>query len=286
MSDNPLTALYQKACDIDWQAFKPGNVSQYAEGHGMTCSDFKISAEVSAPAICNRSLSLGEKIYFAVKATREVVGCNTNLGIILLCAPLLEAYFGIKPQESLRQALTRILETTTVDDANWTFKAIALANPGGLGTDRQQDVNSEATVTLTAAMRIAAGRDRIAQQYINAYKDIFEIATLSYNAGFDRFGDENWAAVCVYADLLSRFSDSHIERKFGHKYSDLIIRKMTRLSKELAKVDHPENLKPMLYELDGEFKVLGINPGTTADLVVATVLAFFLEDLISKTELY
>lgn len=283
MRDEPLKALYQKACDIDWQAFKPGNVSQYAEGHGMTCTDFKISAEVSAEAICKRNYSLGEKIFYAVKATSEAVGCNTNLGIILLCAPLLEAVISIRPHETLHQALTRTLATTTVDDAGWTFKAIALANPGGLGNSEQQDINMQATVTLTEAMQIAAGRDRIALQYASGYKDIFEIARLSYNASFNRFGDENWAAVRVYADLLSRFPDSHIERKFGHKYSDMVIRKMTRLSTELAKADHPEHLKPVLYELDTEFKSLGINPGTTADLVVATVLAFFLEDLISKT---
>jgi triphosphoribosyl-dephospho-CoA synthase len=57
----------------------------------MTVEDFRISAQQSAEPITRAANGLGERIYYAVKATREAVGCNTNLGIILLCAPLLLA---------------------------------------------------------------------------------------------------------------------------------------------------------------------------------------------------
>ncbi len=81
-----LINLYKQACEIDIKAFKPGNVSVYNDGHDMTVDDFLLSAEVSAPNITNPDYSLGEKIYYAVKATRKAVGCNTKLLIILLCA--------------------------------------------------------------------------------------------------------------------------------------------------------------------------------------------------------
>ena len=68
-----LAEAYKQACEIELQAFKPGNVSVYSEGHDMTVEHFRISAEASAPAISNPDYSLGEKIYFAVKATREAV---------------------------------------------------------------------------------------------------------------------------------------------------------------------------------------------------------------------
>ncbi|MFA5982505.1 MAG: triphosphoribosyl-dephospho-CoA synthase [Methylococcaceae bacterium] len=278
-----LGELYQQACEIELLAFKPGNVSIYADGHDMTVADFSKSAQVSAEPLCNPAYSLGEKVFYAVKATRLAVGCNTNLGIILLCAPMIEAVLRHQPSETLRIALQKTLTNTTVADANWVFKAIALAAPGGLGDAEQQDVKNPASVNLQEAMQLASTKDRIAYQYASGYKDIFELAVLSYNASFNRFGYQSWAAVCVYADLLSQFPDSHIVRKHGDKYSEMVANKMALLHQELSNTDDPDQLKPMLYDLDKCFKSYGINPGTTADMTVATVMAVFLEDLISKT---
>ncbi|MDD5580910.1 MAG: triphosphoribosyl-dephospho-CoA synthase [Methylobacter sp.] len=281
MTPKMLSTLYQQACEVELQAFKPGNVSIYAAGHDMTVRDFRISAEVSAAPLCNPDYSLGEKIFYAVKATREAVGCNTNLGIILLCAPLIQAasrgYSGL----TLRRALNQVLGTTTIDDANWVFKAITVASPGGLGGSNEQDVHDRASVTLTEAMKLAGSKDRVALQYITDYKDIFDFAVIRYNHGLIRWGKKNWAAVAVYADLLSQFPDSHIERKYGHQYSEMIADKMALLNEELSKTDNPERLIPWLYCMDQEFKSKGVNPGTTADMTVATVLAVFLEDIIS-----
>jgi len=279
ISPEQLSELYRQACEVDVQAFKPGNVSVYADGHDMTVADFRISAKVSAEPLCNPDYSLGEKIYYAVKATREAVGCNTNLGIILLCAPLIHAIESKSSGETLRQALSKVLKETTIDDADWVFKAITLASPGGLGSSDDQDVNEKATVTLVEAMKIASIKDRIALQYTTDYQDIFNFAVLRYTIHFNRWGDRNWAAVAVYADMLSQFPDSHIERKYGNQYSEMLAGKMAKLSEELLKTDNPEQIKPVLFGLDQELKLYGINPGTTADMIVATVLTAFLEDL-------
>ena len=275
----PIAELYLQACEVDVLAFKPGNVSVYAEGHDMTVADFRISAEVSADPLCNVNYTLGEKIYYAVKATREAVGCNTNLGIILLCAPLIQAVAYKEPGLTLRQALSKVLDETTIADADWVFKAITLASPGGLGSSDQQDVNEVASVTLLEAMKIASAKDRIALQYLTDYEDIFNFSVMRYNAASSRFGDRFWAATSVYADMLSQFPDSHIERKYGNQYSEMVASKMAQLSEELSKTDNPEQIKPLLFCLDQELKSYGINPGTTADMIVATVLATFLEDL-------
>ena len=81
-----LQRAYLEACEAELQAFKPGNVSVHAEGHGMTVNDFRLSARASAPHLSDPTLGLGEKIYHAVAATKAAVGCNTNLGIVLLAA--------------------------------------------------------------------------------------------------------------------------------------------------------------------------------------------------------
>ncbi len=275
-----LSELYQQACEVDILAFKPGNVSVYAEGHDMTVADFRLSAKVSAVPLCNPDYSLGEKIYYAVKATRAAVACNTNLGIILLCAPLLQAFMLKRPNESLREAVSHVVRKTTVADADWVFKAISLASPGGLGQTDQHDVAKQASVTLLEAMKVAADRDRIAFQYLSDYKDIFNFSILRYNERLKRWGDKNWAAAATFVDMLSQFPDSHIERKYGNQYSEMVATKMARLSEELVKTDNPEQLKPLFFCLDQEFKLYGLNPGTTADMIVATVLTAHLEDLI------
>jgi triphosphoribosyl-dephospho-CoA synthase len=283
ISSEQLADLYQQACEVELQAFKPGNVSIYADGHGMTVADFRISAEVSATPISNPSYSLGEKIFYAVKATREAVGCNTNLGIILLCAPLLRAVSMMEPGMSLRSALQKVLTMTTIADAGWVFKAITLASPGGLGGSDSQDVKNKASVTLVEAMRIASLKDRIALQYVTNYQDIFDFSVNIYYNYWSRWGDRNWAAVAAYVGILSKFPDSHIERKYGNQYSELVNARMVMLSDELSKTDKPERIKPMLFSIDQELKSKGVNPGTAADMTVATVLTAFLEELLGNT---
>ncbi len=272
-----LIDVYKRACKIDVQAFKPGNVSVYNEGHDMTVDDFIISSEVSADPITNPTLSLGEKIYYAVKATREAVACNTNLGILLLCAPLLQAAYLQQPGQNLQEILSQILDNTTQKDAEWVFKAITLAAPGGLGNSEDQDVRDIPAVTLTQAMAIASEKDRIALQYVTNFTDIFNFSILCYNRSLLRFGDHIWAAVSVYTGLLSTYPDSHIERKHGKKHSGWVLEQMTTVDDALLNTNRPEQLVPMLHEVDRMFKAKGINPGTTADLTVATVLINFME---------
>lgn len=281
LNQQQLMQAYEYACEIELQAFKPGNVSVYADGHDMTVSDFRVSARQSAGPISQLDYSLGERIYYAVKATREAVGCNTNLGIILLCAPLLVAAEGVKYKEELRLKLADVLANTTVEDAEWVFRAIALAAPGGLGESEAQDVAKRPDVTLTQAMQIASHRDRIALQFITNYKDVFDFLLLRYNASFNRWGDAEWSAVVVYAAMLAKYPDSHIERKYGDLYTKRVMDKMALVDDKLSRVDKPDQLLGLLSNIDSEFKSAGINPGTTADFTVVTVLAAQLEQLLS-----
>jgi len=277
-SPEQLADYYQQACELELQAFKPGNVSIYADGHGMTVDDFRRSAEVSAQPLCHPDYSLGEKIFYAVKATREAVGCNTNLGILLLCAPLLQAWQLVNAELNLRQALQQVLMSTTIADAEWVFKAISLAAPGGLGEAKQQDVHEPATVTLLEAMEIASDRDRIALQYLTGYQDIFDFALPTYYNYINKWSFKNWSAVAVYIALLSRFPDSHIERKYGQHCSQDVTGKMVAVNTILEHTENPQTLMPLLLSLDKDLKDKGINPGTTADLTVASLLAVFLQD--------
>jgi triphosphoribosyl-dephospho-CoA synthase len=83
-----IEAAFQAACEAELAALKPGNVHRFAPGHGMTMADFQRSAAAAAPCIARRGCSAGERILSATEASWKAVGCNTNLGIVLLCAPL------------------------------------------------------------------------------------------------------------------------------------------------------------------------------------------------------
>ena len=273
----PAQSAYLAACEAELRAFKPGNVSIHSEGHGMTVEDFRRSAAVSAPFLCDRDLSLGERIFHAVAATRARVGCNTNLGIVLLAAPLIRAFEIATEGESLREAVARILKETTVADAEWVYRAIRRAQPAGLGSAPEQDVREAPKVTLLEAMRLAESRDRIAYQYSRSFVDVLELAIPSYHTALARWNHEEWAAVAVFVGLLKRIPDSHIERKFGTGYSRKVVCRMAAIEDALSDSDTPHHAVGLLRAVDAEFKACGINPGTTADLTVACLLVARLE---------
>src|SRR5690349_13182051 len=90
-SRDQLRAAYEEACRREIEALKPGNVHVFADGHRMSADQFVTSAEVSSGPLTDPALSVGRRILEAVRATRKAVDTNTNLGIVLLCAPLIRA---------------------------------------------------------------------------------------------------------------------------------------------------------------------------------------------------
>ena len=88
---NVIAEAYIAACRLEVRTLKPGNVHIFADGHRMTVADFDHSANASAPFIADPALSVGDRILNAVEATFAAVATNTNLGIVLLCAPLAAA---------------------------------------------------------------------------------------------------------------------------------------------------------------------------------------------------
>lgn len=281
LTNEQLATAYISACESEINAFKPGNVSVHSDGHGMTVDDFYTSAAVSASPITNPSYSLGEKIFYALKSTNAAVGCNTNLGIVLLCAPLIQSV-QLDLAGTLRSRLRYVLNNTSIDDADWVFRGIKLAKPAGLGEVGHQDVAQNPDVSLRDAMRIAADCDRIAYQYVSDYEDVFEYAKNRYHTAVGQWEEETWAAVAVFVGLLAKIPDSHIERKYGDKFTRMVATRMISLDKELSHSRKPERCFSRLQKVDAEFKEAGINPGTTADLTVATLLVVRLELLLSQ----
>jgi triphosphoribosyl-dephospho-CoA synthase len=265
-----VAGLFRAACRAELQALKPGNVHAFRAGHGMTVATFERAAEVAAVRLV-AGATVGERIEGAVRASLAAVGLNANLGIILLCAPLVHAVYEASPGEELRVVLARVLKRLTVQDAEAAYRAIAAANPGGLGKTDEHDVADAPTITLRAAMAAAADRDRIALQYVTDFEDVFGAARAYEARGPGRAGVED-----VYLGLLSLFPDSHVVRKFGSTVAETVRLEAAAFS---ASLDFREDRERALDAFDLHLKAKGINPGTTADLTVAAVFTAGLRGL-------
>lgn len=272
-----LAAAFQAACMAELEALKPGNVHIFADGHGMHVQDFVRSAEATAVFIAKPELSMGQRIQFAVYASCKEVGCNTNLGIVLLCAPLIHAKLhGHNPD--LRDNVAQVLDGLTVADAAMAYTAIVRAAPGGLGASAEHDVHAAPTVTLLEAMRAAELRDRVAWQYTHDFADIFDFGLTRYAMGLQRWQRPAWAVTLLYLGFLARHLDSHIVRKYGEEAAQRVRDEAALHEQALLALENPKTYQRRLLQFDADLKLRGLNPGTSADLTVATLLAEALQN--------
>ncbi len=271
LTQNELHALFIAACGAELDALKPGNVHVHAAGHGMEAEQFAASAKAAAPWIANASLQVGERILRAVDASLAIAGCNTNLGIVLLCAPLAAAAEWAEPA-GLHDRLKRVLSSLDDADADAVFSAIRLANPGGLGSVPAQDVAAAPTVGLSDAMSLAAGRDRIAQAYVTDFAEVFDFGLPRFELLRRQAADRSLVVTTLHMAYLAAFADSHIARKFGAAVAEEVCATAQGLKSQWQPVARAGTLEALLH-FDSELKARHINPGTTADFVVATLFA-------------
>ncbi len=257
-------------------ALKPGNVSRYTEGHGMTVNDFIVSAELATPILCNQCLSIGERILECIKAIQEQVKCNTNLGMVLLFAPLIKAVekWNIKTSAALQKKLIIELEKLDEKETNLIFEAIRLANPGGLGQVNKYDVTLPADCNVLEAMAEARQRDCIARQYVTGFHDVFLTGLGCIKIFTRHWNSVEWATVACYLTFLANFPDTHIQRKSGGQVAEQIRMRAIPIAEKFKNNEKPDNAMSALLEFDKELKDSNINPGTSADLTAASLLLY------------
>jgi triphosphoribosyl-dephospho-CoA synthase len=280
---------FLRACELDVRVRKPGNVSLASAGHGMQAEMFIQSSQAAADALFCAGARVGPRVEGAQAASWRVAGCNTNLGIVLLCAPIAAAVDGlagdggwIQPLAPalLRRRIETVLADLDVDDARAAFRAISNANPGGLGAAPSQDVHDAPSIDLRAAMALAAERDRIARQYRDDFADLFQLALPALGLfwqGVAGLGGQALDARTVqavqrlYVTLLASLPDSHIVRKHGEAVAQTVMRS-AQAWRARAEAGAALDADPAFADWDAQLKSDGLNPGTTADLTVATLV--------------
>ena len=293
----------QLACLLEASAPKPGNVSPGRHFADTRYEHFLASAAAIGPPLTGAATRpLGTTIRLAIQATTQWTAANTNLGIVLLLAPLAravleaasgsEAAFGSDPGgaldwgqtpadrdsrlQKLRTAVGRVIEATTVDDAREAYAAIRLAQPGGLGNADAQDVAAEPTMTLLEVMQVAAHRDGIAREYSTRFETSFDVGVPALaRARRDGLGWDD-AVVETYLTLLEAAPDTHIARRGGVALAEDISRKASAVLE--AGGVRSDAGRRALAGMDAALRDPRntANPGTTADLTAAVIFAFLL----------
>lgn len=281
MRVNHLTGeLVQVACIWEVLARKAGNVHRYADFATTSLSDFLLaSAAICHPFNTELSRPVGVAVELATEGMIRGVGQNTSLGIILAVAPLV----AIPKPLILRDQLSNTLSALSVDDATRVFRAIRLANPGGLGDAPEQDVHSEPTVTLLEAMKLAADRDLIARQYANGYADVFDLGVPAFLAGFEKYGCVEAAVIECQLKWMATFPDSLIARKLGLPAAEDVQKRVQHVL-SLGGLDTADGRRAGV-ELDAYLRSNGnkLNPGTTADLVAACLFVALRENKVKPS---
>jgi triphosphoribosyl-dephospho-CoA synthase len=265
------------ACLIEATAPKPGNVHRGCDFDNMTFLDFAVSAAAIGPAIeAAPCQGVGATVLQAIQATRQWVQVNTNLGSVLLIAPLA----CVPREQPLAVGLAAVLGGLTADDARQVYEAIRLAQPGGLGRADRMDVAGPPPPDLLAAMRLAADRDLVARQYANGFQQVLEFAVPSLTEGVQTGWRLTDAVIHTQMRLMSEYPDSLIARKCG----DDVARRSAEFAARVLAAGRPgeDGYQHVLADFDFWLRCDGNrrNPGTTADLLAAALFVILRDNRI------
>jgi triphosphoribosyl-dephospho-CoA synthase len=273
-NDRPPLSIGQcatLACLWEVSAPKPGNVHRGADFEDLSFDDFLTSAALIAPAMEAAACgdSVGTAVLAAVRAIRETVGKNTNLGTILLLAPLAR----VPRSRPLGTGVAEVLAGLTADDARDVYQAIRLAQPGGLGRAARYDLFDGPPPSLVDAMREAAERDLVARQYAEDFAGVLEVVLLWLLEEMSEGRSLPEAIVHLQMRLMARYPDSLIARKCGPEVAG----QSAAWAESVLQAGAPgdENYHAALADFDFWLRSDGHrrNPGTTADLIAAGLFA-------------
>lgn len=265
------------ACLLEATASKPGNVHRGADFADMAFTDFAVSAAAIGPAMeAAVQRGVGATVLDAVQATRRLVPVNTNLGTVLLLAPLA----AVPRAQSLQAGIGPVLRNLTPQDARAVYAAIRLAEPGGLGSAEEMDVAGAPPDSLLAAMAAAADRDLVARQYAEEFHQVLQQAAVWIVAGCAAGWPLTDAIVHTQLQLLAAWPDSLIARKCGRPVAEQASARAQRVLRAglPGEADYLDELGALDFWMrsDGNRR----NPGTTADLIAAGLFVVLRENLI------
>jgi triphosphoribosyl-dephospho-CoA synthase len=248
---------------------KPGNVDRCHDFSDIGFNHFLISA-VSAYPIFRKAAdgegSVGSLILEGVHAWKTWnLGSNTHFGSLVLLIPI--AIAAGKPDE-LHRELANVLENTSVTDAIDFYSAFEKAKARVVEVDsfslndrNWQGAVRESGKTLLELMKLSSKHDIVAREWATNYERSFLLAK-RLDEQICRWG-QNDGIVRTFLEALAEVPDSLICAKFGW---EVALKVSQRAGEALL-----DDTLGKARELDTDLLADDINPGSTADLIAASI---------------
>jgi triphosphoribosyl-dephospho-CoA synthase len=256
---------------------KPGNVDRGHDFHDIGFHHFLTSAVSSYPVFrraADGAAGPGALILEGVTAWQSWnLSSNTHFGSLVLMIPLALA---AGRRGELQEELKRVLDQSSTEDALAFYRAFSQAGARVVDvesyslTDKEWEQRlEESGKSLLDLMRLSAGHDLVAREWSTYYQRCFALS--------DRMTDliikKGWneGVVRSYLEALAEAPDSLVQAKFGIKTAQEVSRRAAQALKD-------PTLKQAL-RLDLELLEQDINPGSTADLIAASLFIALLRGL-------
>lgn len=287
---------------LEASAPKPGNVNRYRDFRETRYEHFLASsasfykpayeaarrgALVGKKKISYSDIGVGSFIREAVeRAMRWQKGGNTNLGSALLLIPLCSAAGSMLFRENridvqkLGREAGEILSRTTYMDTLDIYEAIRAAKPSGLGKVKKYDAKDLNSIKMISDKKInlyeimnMTENDNISLELTNEYKITLE-GYRAISGYYSETGDINGAILKAFFSILAGHPDSLIARKVSIAKA----REISSMAEEILRAGltsgEVESFDRLLRERDNLY-----NPGTTADIVAASLFVSILGGL-------
>ncbi len=291
MDSKTIAKIAQIASALEVSGYpKPGNVHRTRDFEDMEFEDFIISGIVIGDTIEEatskvdknnlQNARLGKYILDAVKETDKWIANNTNLGIVMMITPIACGAAISDDFSQVRQNMSALMKATTVEDAVDLYDAINIADAGGMGDQDEYDVASENAKeelrankqTMFDVLEISAPWDRLANEMTNGMSVVFELGYPTYH-DLRKTKKSSDACVLTFLTILSEVPDTLISRKYGDKKAS----EVSTQAKELLEFRDDDDFADKLKEFDDYLYANKLNPGTTADLVAASIFVSYLK---------
>ncbi len=263
---------------------KPGNIDR---DHNYTDTRFEhfLASAVGVYTVLEKAArsesGVGALIHEAViESSRWQKGGNTHFGAFILLIPLVMAAGKCEDKNCLKAQVKNVVRDTTVEDAIEFYRAFSKVRVKvrpvsdlDLGEAASIDKIREQGLTFFNLMEISSGYDMLAEEWTNGFRKTFQCAAAIQDK-LKKYGI-NDAVVLTFMELLSRNKDTFIQTKFDSKKAEEI----TLRSKKIFEKGFLEDIMDDIKAFDEELLKEGINPGSTADIIIAGLFVSLFEGM-------
>jgi len=265
---------------------KPGNIDRDHDYTDTRYEHFLASAVGVYPILEKAAKSksgVGSFIHQAVlESARWQSGGNTHFGAFCLLMPLVMAGGACEDTVCLRKRAARVVKETSVEDAVEFYRAFSDAKVRvkpvddlDLSDGASVDKIKEQGLTLFDMMEMSAGYDIIAEEWVKGFPKTFECSRLIREK--IKAHGINDAVVLTFMEMLARYKDTFIRTKFDSKKAEEVsMRAAEILNNGRGNLDI---LMEKIHAFDRELLDEGVNPGSTADIIIAGLFVAFFEGM-------